>query len=69
MVTGAIKVTHASGALDYDTLIRNVTEETTQDVVPTPIDVVADSEFHAWEALSDEVFDNWERTQKQGDDT
>ena len=69
MVTKAIKVTHATGALDYRTLLRDVTEETTQDVVLTPTDLAADSEFHAWEVLSDEVFDNWERTRKQGDDT
>ena len=69
MVTRAIKVTHTTGALDYRTLLRDVTEETTQDVVLTPIDLAVDNEFHAWEALSDVVFYNWERTRKLGDDT
>lgn len=69
MLTEAIKVIRATGALDYRTLLRDVTEGTTQDVVLTPINLAADSEFHAWEALSDEVLNNWERTRKQGDGT
>ena len=37
MVTETIKVTQSSGTLDYRTLLRDVTEETTQDVVLIPV--------------------------------
>lgn len=36
--------------------------------VEPPIDLATDREFRAWEALSDEVFGHWERSQAQGDD-
>lgn len=65
MVNEAIKVTHATGALDYRTLLRDVTDETTQDVELTPLDPAADSEFSAWVALSDEAFDSWEESLKK----
>lgn len=36
MVSETIKVTQSSGTLDYGRLLRDVTEETTQDVVMAP---------------------------------
>jgi hypothetical protein len=41
MVTENIKVTRSSGVLDYRTLLKDVTEETTQDAVLTPIEPTA----------------------------
>lgn len=69
MVTETIKVTQSSGTLDYRTLLRDVTEETTQDVVLTPLrDVTAPRDYltaeddpilaELWDNEADAIYDD-----------
>lgn len=69
MVTEAVKVTRSSGALDYRTLLRDVTEKTTQDVVLIPTkDVTAPKDYltteddpilaELWDNEADAIYDD-----------
>lgn len=68
MVTEQIRVTEASGILDYEDLLKDVTEQTTQDATVAPIHTAGTAKEYLtaeddpvlaklWDNDADAVFD------------